>query len=405
MSFTVVGSCGTFARGGVTMKRLFWACGLMLAVVACTESVDTKSGGRATGKTYTVDNSGNAGQYVAMDIDVNDAVHMVYYDEKNQSLKYVRQSSSGFAIDTVDDSCAKCLYCTIKVTGEGEPHVAYYRDTNKMLTYAYRKEGAWKKEPIEWGEGTGMGARLLFDNEWKLHAMYYSGDGFLKHAWRVLRDEANQPPPPPKPKKGESAPVVELTEGIWGNERVDKANGSEKVQISFVRQPKGGLAGSYFHWSGLNSEVRVAIQGEDGKWSTEVVATENNPGKSSALFFTPKNEPRVIFREARKDRLSIAEFTAEGWAVKPLLDNVYNMALAADASGNLLIAYNRMHGPDPRKGHLNAAIRKSGVWTIYEVDGSRGAGTHLDAVFTASGAPVVAYYEERGHSLKLFVGE
>jgi hypothetical protein len=392
------------------MKKLFWAFGLITSAalaVSCTRGVDIKSGGRAKGKTYTVDNSGDAGQYVAMDIDVHDAVHMVYYDKKNQSLKYVRQSPSGFAIDTVDDSCGKCLYCTIKVTGEGEPHVAYYRDVNKTLTYAYRKEGAWKKEPIEWGDGTGMGARLLFDHEWKLHALYYSGDGHLKHAWRVLREEGDQPPPPPpKPKKEEEkAPVVELTEGIWGNERVDKANGSEKVQISFVRQPKGGLAASYFHWSGLNSEVRVAIQGEDGKWSTEVVATEHNPGKSSAIFFTPQGEPRIIFREARKDRLCIAEFTAEGWAVKPLLEDVYNMALASDASGNLLIAYEKMSGPDPRKGHLNAAVRRSGVWINYEVDGSRGAGTHLDTVLTPSGAPIIAYYEERGHSLKLFVGE
>jgi hypothetical protein len=177
------------------------------------------------------------------------------------------------------------------------------------------------------------------------------------------------------------------------------------VQISFVRQPKGGLAASYFHWSGLNSEVRVAIQGEDGKWSTEVVATEHNPGKSSAIFFTPRSEPRIIFREARKDRLCIAAFTAEGWAVEPLLNGVYNMALASDASGNLLIAYEKMSGPDPRKGRLYVAMRKSGVWTNYEVDSSPGTGTHLDAVFTPSGAPVIAYYEERGHSLKLFVGE
>lgn len=404
------------------MKRVFRAFGLVTVValvVSCTKGVDIQSGGRAKGKTYTVDNSGDAGQYVAMDIDVNDAVHMVYYDKKNQALKYVRQSPSGFAIDTVDDSCGKCLYCTIKVTGEGEPHVAYYRDANKTLTYAYRREGAWKKEPIEWGDGTGMGARLLFDHEWKLHALYYSGDGHLKHAWRVLRDETNMPPQaqPPSAKRSRAATpkvqlretaeatVVETTEGIWGNERVDKANGSEKVQISFVRQPKGGLAASYFHWSGLNSEVRVAIQGEDGKWSTEVVATEYNPGKSSAIFFTSKNEPRIIFREARKDRLSIAEFTTEGWKLKPLLSDVYNMALAADASGNLLIAYEKMSGPDPRKGHLNAAVRKSGVWVNYEVDGSKGSGTHLDAVLTPTGAPVIAYYEERGHSLKLFVGE
>ncbi len=390
------------------MKKSCWAFVLIASVVlgiACTKSVEMQDGGRAKGKTYTVDNSGDAGQFVAMDIDVHDAVHMVYYDKKNQALKYVRQSPSGFAIDTVDDSCGKCLYCTIKVTGEGEPHVAYYRDANKTLTYAYRKEGSWKKEPIEWGDGTGMGARLLFDHEWNLHALYYSGDGHLKHGWRILREEGAEPPPP-KPTKGEQKPsVVELTEGIWGNERVDKANGSEKVQISFVRQPKGGLAASYFHWSGLNSEVRVAIQGEDRKWSTEVVATEHNPGKSSAVFFTLRGEPRIIFREARKDRLCIAEFTAEGWVVKPMLDDVYNMALASDASGNLLIAYEKMSGPDPRKGHLNMAVLRSGVWTNFEVDGSRGAGTHLDAVLTPSGAPIIAYYEERGHSLKLFVGE
>jgi hypothetical protein len=396
------------------MRKLFWAGGLIAVVAlvaACKQGVDVKNGGRAKGKIYTVDNSGDAGQYVAMDIDGHDAVHMVYYDKKNQALKYVRQSPSGFAIDTVDDGCGKCLYCTIKVTGAGEPHVVYYRDANKTLTYAYRKEGAWKKEPIEWGDGTGMGARLLFDREWKLHVLYYSGDGHLKHAWRVLREEGAKPSLPPKPKKpkkgkeGEKVEVVEPTEGIWGKERVDQVNGSEKVQISFVLQPKSGLAASYFHWSGLNSEVRVAIQGEGGKWSTEVVATENNPGKSSALFFTPRSEPRIIFREARLDRLCIAEFTSEGWAVKPLLNGVYNMALASDASGKLLIAYEKMSGPDPRKGHLNVAIRKSGVWTNYEVDGLKGAGTHLDAVSTSSGASVIVYYEERGHSLKLFVGE
>lgn len=392
---------------------------LVLAVLVCTgcteKAFDIKDGGRAKGKSLTVDNSGDAGQFVSMDIDVNDYVHMVYYDKKHQSLKYVRQSTAGFAIDTVDDACKRCLYATIRVTGNGEPHVAYYSDANQTLMYAYRKDGVWKREPIQWGQGNGMGCQLLFDENWKLHALYYAGDGYLMHAWRVPNQEAKGAGKPARKKatpaakrdkrKQDGKDTEEPPEGLWGNERVDKANGSEKVQISFVRQPRGGLAASYLHWSGLSSELRIAIQSQDGGWSSEVVARENNPGKSSALFFTPRGEPRIIFREARRDRLSMARFTTEGWASVPVIDDVYNMALASDATGNLLIAYEEMHGRDPRDGNLRYVHRRGEVWTDYQVDATRGSGTHLDAVFTTKGTPVIAYYEEKGHSLKLFVGQ
>jgi len=369
------------------------------------KGVEIEDGGKAKGKVFTVDNSGDAGQYVSLDIDVNDYVHMVYYDKKNKALKYVRQSAAGFAIDTVDDGCQHCLYATIKVTGTGEPHLAYYSDATQTFTYAYKKGNEWKKEPIEWGAGTGMGARLLFDEDFKLHALYYSGDGWLMHAWRVLRKDAPEgDKKKKKPKKKKKAVAIEETEGIWGNERVDKANGSEKVQISFVRQPAGGLAASYLHWSGLTSELRVAVQKQDGSWSTKVVAREDNPGKSSGMFFTGSGEPRIVFREAMKNRLSIAKATVDGWEISPLIDDAYNMALVADAGGNLLLAYEEMSGRDPRKGHLCYAIRRGGKWTSYVVDSEKGTGTHLDATFTASSNPVIAYYEEEGHSLKLFIG-
>lgn len=392
----------------MNLRACFFIClsGMLVFSLSCSkQGIEVKDAGRAKGKTYTVDNSGDAGEYVSMDIDVNDQVHMVYYDKKNKVLKYVRQSTAGFAIDTVDDSCRRCLYATLRVTGNGDPHIAYYSDATQTFTYAYKKGGAWKKEPIEWGKGTGMGARLLFDNEFKLHALYYSGDGWLMHAWRVLRKkEPHKRKPPKKAKAGKNA-VEEETEGIWGSERVDKANGSEKVQISFVKRLDGRLAASYLHWSGLSSELRMAERQKDGKWSSQVVARENNPGKSSALFYSNSGEARIVFREARKNRLSIAAPGSDGWKITPLLDNVYNMALVADASGDLLLAYEKLAGADPRKGNLCYAARKSGKWKRFTLDPEKGSGTYLDATLTATSIPVIAYYEERGHSLKLFVGE
>jgi hypothetical protein len=388
------------------MKKLhiFW---LMAFVVSCSKGyVDVGGGGQAKGKTLGVDKSGDAGQYVSVDLDGKNNAHMVYSDLKNMSLKYALQADTAFNVETVDAGKTRCLYTTIKVDSQGQPHIIYYSDAKKTLFYAYKKEGAWKTEKVEWGAGTGMGTRLLFDKEQKMHALYYSGDGYLKHAWRALAVYDDKPKKKAKPKKAKDGkpaePEEEPPEGIWGSERVDKANGSEKVQISLVVQPNGRLAASYFHWSGLTSELRMALQGADGKWTTEVVSKENNPGKSSAMFFDVKDQPQIIFREARKDRLSIAVYSSEGWKLSPLMDKVNNLALAAGPSGDLLVAYQEMSGPDPRKGHLCMLLHKGGAWTNYDVDSARGSGSHLDAVMTSTGDPVIAYREEEGKSLKLF---
>lgn len=381
-------------------SRLSILLALTVTLLSCQESgIAMKEGGPAPGKVLTVDNSGDAGQFVSMDIDINDHLHLVYYDKQNQSLKYVQWSRQGLATDVIDDGCRRCLYATIKVSGKGEPHVAYYNDATQTLTYAYRSDQGWKKEPIEWGAGTGMGARLLVDNSYQLHALYYSGDGWLKHAWRVSKPVA------PQAAKDSQSKKAQEPAGLWGNERVDKANGSERVQISFVVRPDGRLAASYLHWSGLTSQLRLAEQLPDGKWQTQVVARRDNPGKSSALVYDDRGRPRIIFRQAMKNRLCLAELSGAKWKITSLVPNAYNMALAMDASGDLLLAYEYLAGRDPRKGHLRYALRRAGQWTSYTVDSTPGTGTHLDAVFTSNSLPVIAFYEESSHSLKLYIGK
>ena len=399
-----------------------------LCWAGCSErGLEMKEGARAPGKILTVDSVGDSGRHVTLELDLNDKVHMVYTDRTHKALKYVTQSSAGFAISTVDDTCLGCSYSSMKMDAANEPHVIYYNGTSKTLTYAYRNQGKWKLESIEWGQGTGMGAQLLFDESGSLHALYYSGDGYLKHAWRVVRSseqlvqikrealkaaktkaQAKARRDRKQGKKGTGPSKIVVADppvGIWGNERVDKANGSEKVQISFVRQPNERLAASYLHWSGLSSELRLAVQGEDAQWSTEVVASEYNPGKSSSLFFTSAGEPRVIFREARKDRLVLAEPSMEGWKITGLVSEAYNLALAHDATHNLIVAYERMNGQDPRKGHLCLAWRKGGLWTHFLVDPSQGSGSYLSAALTATGVPIIAYFEERNKTLKIFIGK
>jgi hypothetical protein len=379
---------------------------LVVLLSACDEKgVKMTAAGKAQGEILTVDNSGDVGYHVDMILDENDRPHIVYFDKKNKALKYVRHSAAGFSSEVVDSTCKRCLYATIRVTGDSEPHIAYFNDSTQTLTYAFRRDGKWKQEGIRWGKGSGMGVRLMFDDHQGLHALYYTGDGYLEHAWRVPNQAALETKKKAKTKTGQKGEKKkdEQPEGIWGNERVDKANGSENVSISLVRQPNGMFAASYFHWSGLSSEVRIAKQGEDGSWTTELVAFEHSPGKSSALIFNRQGEPIVFFREAMKDRLSIAELTAEGWKVTPLVPDAYSMSVAIGGTFNLLLGYES--GRDPRKGHLRMAWRKDWQWYDYEVDLTRGSGSYLAAGLTTNGVPVLAYFEETGKSLKLFIGK
>jgi hypothetical protein len=384
---------------------------LILAVVglclaSCTAPAPLQDAGRAPGKILTVDNSGDAGYHVTLDVDVDDGVHLVYFDKQHGRLKYLRHgATAGLAEQIVDDACKSCLYPAIRVTSPDEPHILYYNDATQTLTYTYRQGNAWAREAVEWGKGTGMGANLLVDGEHRLHALYYSGDGYLKHAWRVPNPEAGKPTAPSSRAKPGDPPPLPQPEGLWASERVDRANGSEKVVIGFARQASGRLAASYLHWSGLTSELRVASQAEDGAWSTDVAARENNPGKVSALYLAPDGSPRVIYREGLKDRLMRAEFDLEGWKHQLLASDAYNLSLATDSVGHLVLAYQRMRGPDVRKGHLRMAVKGDRGWADFLVDDTPGSGSYLAAGLTASGRPVVAYFNEAQRVLKLFLGK
>lgn len=391
-----------------SFEKFFFFVVALFVFTACPsdKGVKISQEGKAKGRTLTVDNSGDAGYHVAMDLDTEDRVHLAYFDKTAGVLKYVKQTSAGFSTEVVDGMCKRCLFATIRVSGDNEPHIAYYSDVNQTLTYAYKDEGKWRKESIEWGRLTGMGVQLLFDDAGGLHALYYSGDGFLKHAWRTENNEISK-----KTRKtsGHAKPSSKEEEqqpkGLWGYERLDKANGSEKVQICFTKQPDGRFAASYFSWSGLSSEVRIALQGADGKWKTQLVSSKDNAGKSSALFFDRNGEMKVIFREARKDRLSLAERTSDGWKITPLVQDAYNMALDVDGVFNLILAYEKMSGPDARRGTLHIVTRTDWAWHDFEIDKERGSGSYLAAALTTLGQPVVAYFSESSKSLKLFVGE
>ncbi len=393
--------------------------GVAVYLSSCTKCASSvpplPDGGKAKGKHVSVESGSNVGEFVSLHLDASDAVHLAYYDRTQQALKYARQTENGFAVEVVEANCAKCVFSALELNAQGEPGVAYFNGTDKMLMFAMKVGQEWKKETVEWGAGTGMGIRLLYDQQGKLHALYYSGDGYLKHAWREEHKPAENQKTPDKAEgkapdkaagKDKEAKPVNTGTGLWGAERVDRANGSEKVLITLMeQQPQGGLAASYLHWSGMTSELKIAYQRKDQGWTSEVVTRENNPGKSSALFVDSGSGPQILYRESMTNNLVLTRFSQNGWEAKPLCDQAFNMAFATNGKGLLLLAFSSGSGTDARDATLRLALSRQGSWTLYSLSDTPGSGAYLDAAVSSHGQPIVAYHEESTKSLKVFVGE
>ena len=84
----------------------------------------------------TVDNSLGVGRFASIAIDSNNKVHISYYDESNEDLKYATNASGSWVTSTIDSEGDVGWYTSIAIDSNNKVHISYYDYTNKDLKYA-----------------------------------------------------------------------------------------------------------------------------------------------------------------------------------------------------------------------------------------------------------------------------
>ena len=137
------------------------------------------SGGNCSGSAAwsceIVESVNNVGRYSAIAINrTTGAIHIIYYDNTNGDLRYVKYSSGAWGVPVILDGQAGCIAAgcasrnagyesygsNLVLTASGNPRVAYNDYSNDDLYYAYSNDGGttWTAEKIEGGSGvTGTG--------------------------------------------------------------------------------------------------------------------------------------------------------------------------------------------------------------------------------------------------------
>ena len=143
VSFDSVGSLGTGHNPSMAIDSndgvhvsYFDATNNDLKYATCSSGCTTASNWNKV----SVDTTGDVGYHSSIGIDSNDAVHISYFDETNDDLKYATCSSgcttaSNWNNESVDSIGLTGYYTSIAIDTNDVIHISYFDDTNNKIKY------------------------------------------------------------------------------------------------------------------------------------------------------------------------------------------------------------------------------------------------------------------------------
>ncbi len=147
--------------------------------------------GGSTFNIITIDTYGDVGQFNSIALDSSNYVHIAYFDDSDDDLKYVWYDGSNWNIEIIDgaegndtDDGHVGYYASLKLDSNNYPHIAYYDNTNRILKYAHKDSSGWHFEQV----GSSLGTYKYIDlelgsNEVPYIVYYSSSDDDVMFAW------------------------------------------------------------------------------------------------------------------------------------------------------------------------------------------------------------------------------
>ena len=143
--------------------------------------------------TTSVDTTGDVGQSTSIAIDSNDDIHISYHDSTNEDLKYATCSggcttSSNWDIVSVDTTGRVGYVSSIAIDSNDAVHISYYDNTNDDLKYTTCSSGCasasnWNDVSVDTAGNVGSYSSIAIDSNDAVHISYYDSTNYdLKYA-------------------------------------------------------------------------------------------------------------------------------------------------------------------------------------------------------------------------------
>ncbi|HCF58700.1 MAG TPA: hypothetical protein DFS52_11995 [Myxococcales bacterium] len=343
--------------------------------------------GRATGsactpgawRLATVDDSGYAGEYSSIAAEPDGEVHVSYYDNAWNRLKYANKPAGGsWSIETADSDSTWDVgqYTDIAVDSSGRVHISYLRNLSG-LKYATKSATGTTWTATQIHSRGHDGQTSIVTNADGVHISYYEDNYFdLEYAYK---------------------PAGSST---WQLESIE-TQGSVGRHSAIATDAAGGLHVAYYDesWRGA---LNYAYKPRGLAWTT-VTLSDTADGAYPSIAVDGDGGLHISFYDEFGDHnLQYIYRTPSGiWASSVVVDGVAGElmgaygSLAVDANGGVHIAYFYS-----TYGDLKYAYKpKGGSWTTATLD-EAGIVGHYASIAASLVGVHISYFDRSNQSLK-----
>ena len=309
-----------------------------------------------------VDYADKVGSGASIAIDTDDHIHISYYDENNQDLKYATNASGQWVSKTVDATGKVGEDSSIGVDADNNVYIAYYDASNWNLKLATCKNGQWELTVVDSSGDTGQYPCLAVDSSDVLHIGYYdTTNDDLRYATNGS--------------------------GNWVMQTIDSPN-DVGAYPSLAIDVNGKVHISY---RDLTNYAIKYITNASGQWVSETIASNGYGKDNSSIAIDPSNEVHIVYEIT--DGIQHAEKISGSWSFAGLPGGSEYPCLAIAASGTMhVFSYD-----DGNLGALHYTIGISGVWTASILDQRLGI-YDLSMAVDGTGNAHLSYNREYGAS-------
>lgn len=310
-----------------------------------------------------VDASNRVGVYNSLAMDVYNNVHIAYFDDARDNLKYALGKPFSWGVEILESRNRVGLFPSLDIDKNNRPIIAYYDIDTKWIKLV-RESGTGRVYENVVYVPSVLALDLKLDNRDAPHIIYLDSDlNFVIVDWE-------------------------------GNEWIRSYIGYSTInstKFDFSIDDNNDIHLSYYN-NGL-----IYANRSGGKWEEEILEIDVGSGIYSSVAVDHSGQVHILYSHEWGSSLRYASRADSSWEVQDVETRIAisnRPEMDIDEYGGVHLGY-----IDSSTGVLKYAYGSNGVWNVFDID--RNVDGQLSLALDDKGNPYISYYNQLSEHLRL----
>ncbi len=351
----------------LTLAAIMIVAAGMFIVITTSEKVEAADVDNPT--IQVIDTWGDVGRFCSIALDSQDHVHVSFYDNTNDALRYGNNSGGPWDTWTIDSIGNVGSYSSIALDSQDDVHISYYDSTNGDLKYALITGGVWNDQILDGTDYVGIGTSIAISPLDQVHISYFD---YTNEDLKYATDAGG--------------PWMEWTidsAGTVGGDSSVAVDSQDHVHISY--------------WDDTNDDLKYASN-SGGTWSIQTIDGAGDGGRFSSIAVDSQDNIHISYYDYADHDLKYATNRGGTWSIQTVDDGGdvgILTSIAVDSQDRVHICYY-----DNDNADLKYATNSGSSWNSWTIDSVGNIGSESSIAVDSQDRVHICYYDYSNGDLK-----